>query len=105
MPRREPQYRWAGIDSIDGVDVSPFDPATVYVWATTKTKALARAKRYFKNVGFNLYELTARHTGLTAPSQYRDENVAVNEWTQDPKLRQDYPSMKRYSVQPSKRKG
>lgn len=98
MPGREPQHRWAGIDSIDGVDVSPFDPATAYVWATTATKALAKAKRYFKGVGFNIPDLTARHTGLTAPSQYRDENVAVNPWTQDPKARQDYPSMKRWTI-------
>jgi hypothetical protein len=92
--------RWAtaGIDSLTGVDVSPFDPTIVYVWATTGKKAIAKGMSYFNPLGVNPGDVTAKPTGLVAPSQYREENVMVNEFEQNRKLRQDFPSQLRWRL-------
>lgn len=81
--------------------VSPFDPEVVFVWATTALKARTKAAPHFKRIGLHVGELSARPTGLTQPSEYRDEHVMVNSYEQNKKLRQDSPSMIRWRVQPA----
>lgn len=79
---------------------SPFDPEMVFVWATTELRAKAKAAPYFHTMGVDGTELSARPTGLSSPSRYRDENVMVNTYEQDNLLRQDFPSMIRWLVKP-----
>ena len=81
--------------------VSPFDPEVVFVWATTALKARTKAAPHFKRIGLDVGELSARPTGLTQPSEYRDEHVMVNTYEQNKKLRQDFPATIRWRVQPA----
>lgn len=83
------------------MEQSPFDPEVVFVWATTALKARTTAAPYYKRMGLHVGELSARPTGLTQPSAYRDEHVMVNVYEQNKKLRQDFPAMIRWRVQPT----
>lgn len=81
--------------------VSPFDPESVFVWETTSSKAKAKAAPHFNRIGLDVRELSAKPTGLSTPSRYRDENVMVNEYEQNTKLRQDFPAQIRWLVKPA----
>ncbi len=80
------------------MDVSPFDPQIVFAWGETPEKAIKKAAAYFKKLGFDVKELTARHTGLTQPSAYKDTAFEVNTYEQSQRAREDTPSLKRFLV-------
>ena len=81
------------------MDVSPFDSGIVFVWATTQAKAIAKAAPYFaEEKKMQASRLVAKHTGLTAPSRYKDEIVTVNAFEQSQRVRQDFTSNRRWLV-------